>query len=74
MSRWPYPTAGSTRLEIWLNTVTASPGCQSRLAAGIRYSRATAWPLAKLALAARKPDTIWSGVQSCPGATGIGCR
>ena len=50
--------SGLAVLEIWLNTFTASPGCQSRLAAGIRYSRATAWSLAKLALAARKPDTI----------------
>src|SRR6202012_891453 len=63
---WCEPLAASDSglgLEIWLNTRTASPGCQSRLAPGIRYSRATAWSLAKLALAARKPDTTCSGVQ-----------
>src|ERR1700735_2347471 len=75
---WCEPLAvsdtGLAVLAIWLNTVTASPGCQARLAAGTRYSRATPWSLAKLALAARKPDTISRGVQLLPGATGIGCR
>src|ERR1700743_1150654 len=72
---WPGCTA--TRLAwlaIWLNTVTATPGGQSRLASLVRYCRATAWLLAKLALAARKPDTICSGNQFGPGGTGIGCR
>src|ERR1700760_1855035 len=65
-SRWAWP--------IWLYTVTASPGCHCWLAVWVRYCRATAWLLAKLALAARKPDTICSGVQVGPGGSGIVCR
>src|ERR1700760_3925252 len=69
---WPAWAGSRWAWSIWLYTVTASPGCQCWLAYGVRYCRATAWSLAKLALAARKPDTICSGNHFLPGGTGIG--
>ena len=52
-------------------TVTPGPGpgCHALLAAGVRYSRATAWLASKSALARMKFSTICSGPQ--PGAGGF---
>ena len=53
----------------WAITVTAGPGpgCQDRLAALVRYSRAIAWWSPKSALASRKFWTICDGLQAEAG-------
>src|ERR1700680_1478744 len=52
---------GSVTSGGWATTVTADPGCHALLAAAVKYSRATAWSLVKLALVRRKPLTICCG-------------
>src|SRR5713226_2992476 len=59
---------GSVTSGGWATTVTADPGRHALLAAAVKYSRATAWSLVKLALVRRKPLTICCGPQSGCGA------